>query len=146
MIEARGTVVASSGQRLWVEIPFRCKGCDGRCGRLTWTAKSRRFHRIEVWAGGEAEVGDEVGIGLPGGRITGAVAVVCLLPLSGLLAGTVVSTLMGFQGVSQAVLVFSVFLSAVAVTLAFGRRRISATELRPILLGRILTLGGCQRG
>lgn len=142
MIEARGTVVASSGQRLWVEIPFRCEGCDGRCGRLAWTAKSRRFHRIEVWAGGEAEVGDEVGIGLPGGRITGAVAVVCLLPLSGLLAGTVVSTLMGFQGVSQAVLVFSVFLSAVAVTLALGRRRISATELRPILLGRILTLGG----
>ena len=146
MIEARGTVVASSGQRLWVEIPFRCKGCDGRCGRLAWTAKSRRFHRIEVWAGGEAEVGDEVGIGLPGGRVTGAVAAVCLLPLSGLLAGALVSTLMGFQGVSQAVPVLSIFLPALAITLSLGRRRISTTALRPIVLRRILTVGGCQRG
>lgn len=134
MIEARGTVVASSGRRLWVEIPFRCQGCDGRCGRLAWTDNSRRFHRIEVRASGEARVGDEVRIGLPGGRVTGAVAVVCLLPLLGLTAGAVVSNLMAFQGILQAVLVLSAFLPAVAVTLALGRRRISATELRPILL------------
>lgn len=146
MIEARGIVVASSGQRLWVEIPVRCKGCDGRCGRLAWTDKNQRFHRIEVRAGGEAEVGDEVGIGLSGGRVAGAVAVVWLLPLVGLLAGAIVSDLMKFQGVSQAVPVLSMFIPALAITLAWGRRRISTAGLRPTLLRRTLAPGDCQRG
>ena len=144
MIEARGTVVASNGRRLWVEIPLGCKRCDGRCGRLASMGKSRRFHRIEIWATGGATVGDEVDIGLPGGRITSAVAVVYLLPLSGLMTGAVIGNVMEYQGVSQAVLVFSAFLLSVAVTLTVGRRRIFEPRLKPILLRRMVTLGGCQ--
>ncbi len=109
MIEECGRVVATGADGAWVETLARagCGRCDqpGGCGQNSITRLfASRNRRVRVAAPIPVETGDRVLIGIPEGQLLRASLVVYLLPLLGLVFGSVTGHLVSAASEAMAIL------------------------------------------
>lgn len=150
MIEQSGRVVAIEDGVAWVETVRRtgCGRCDepGGCGNGAMNRLAReRIGHLRVLASLPVAVGDEVVVGVPEDAMLRGAALIYLLPLAALFAGTLAGDLLwpGDGGAMAGALA--------GLVAGFGFVRWRSTSKRddstvqPVLLRRLSIPAGCPR-
>lgn len=139
MVEEPGRVVGLQGAEAWVQTVRQgaCQSCKVRSGcgqRLLTELSGGKASQVRVRNVLQAQVGDQVLLGIGETALLRASLLVYLVPLLGLVAGAVLAhRLLGLGDAGAALVALSTMLAAFFPVSLYQRRSVSG-QFQPVLL------------
>jgi sigma-E factor negative regulatory protein RseC len=145
MIEERGRIVALQGNQAWVQTLRQnaCQSCRARSGcgqRALHELSGGKARQVRVDNALQAQVGDQVLLGIGETALLRASVLVYLVPVLGLLAGALVGDRVAGLGDGGTILAGALGMALAFLLVRMCQRHAITGQFRPVLL-KVLHMG-----